>query len=144
MNFLEKHLFKKHSEFLQAETAKCHDSYMMRAWESGDIRPVPSILVDCGSNFGFRESQVIGASTPMAEDPEPALWQEHKHQTEVQRHRPSRDNNGQGDGLNVAPPPRRSNFEDVDDMKEEKVELSFENIEVPVQQPKKKKRKKLL
>ena len=148
MSFLEKHLHKKHSEFLQAEIAKCHDSYMMRAWDSGDIRPVPSILVDCGSEFGFKPSQVIGAATPMAEDPEPELWkekQEREAQRESQRHRHRhhRDSDGDGDGPLV--PTRRSNdFEDVDDMKEEKVALSFESVDVPVQPPKKKKRKKLL
>lgn len=162
MSFLEKHLHKKHSEFLQAEIAKCHDSYMMLAWDSGDIRPVPSIRVDCGSEFGLVPSKVIGAVTPMAEDPEPDLWKEkerlmaleaqqeaqrHRHleaQQEAQRHRHrhSRDSDGDGDGPLSAP--RRNDFEDVDDMKEEKVELSFENVDVPVQPPKKKKRKKLL
>lgn len=147
-SFLEKHLFKKHSEFLQAEIAKCHDKYMMKAWESGDIRPVPPILVDCGSKFGLVSSQVIGAARPLAEDPEPDLWKEKQRLDELElqreaqrhRHRHPRDNDGDGDG----PPPRRSDFEDVDDMKEEKVELSFDNVDVPVQPPKKKKRKKLL
>jgi hypothetical protein len=154
MNFLEKHLHKKHSEFLKAEVAKCHDSYMMRAWDSGDIRPVPAILVDCGSNFSLVTSQVIGAATPLAVDPEPELWQkeedrrkrleEQEAQRDSQRyhHRNRRDSEGDGDGPSAPAPARRSNFVDVDDMKEEKVELSFENVEV--QLPKKKKRKKLL
>ena len=153
MTFLEKHLLKKHSEFLLAEIAKCHDSYMMRAWDSGDIRPIPPIFVDCGSNFGFVPSQVIGAATPMAEDPEPELWQKEEErqkrfeeqdaQREAERHhRHRRDSDGDGPAVPI--PPQRSNFVDVDDMKEEKVELSFENVDVPVQPPKKKKRKKLL
>eukprot|EP00546_Thalassionema_frauenfeldii_P009158 CAMPEP_0178918698 /NCGR_PEP_ID=MMETSP0786-20121207/13968_1 /TAXON_ID=186022 /ORGANISM="Thalassionema frauenfeldii, Strain CCMP 1798" /LENGTH=700 /DNA_ID=CAMNT_0020592431 /DNA_START=90 /DNA_END=2192 /DNA_ORIENTATION=+ len=154
MNFLEKHLRKKHSEFLKAEIAKCHDSYMMRAWDSERCRPVPSILVDCGSNFGLVPSQVVGSNSPIAEDPEPEMWKkeeerrkrltEQEAQRHQHRHRRASDQNENNDGPASAPPPRRSNFVDVDDMKEEKVALSFENVEVPVQPPKKKKKKKKL
>eukprot|EP00547_Thalassionema_nitzschioides_P005535 CAMPEP_0194206898 /NCGR_PEP_ID=MMETSP0156-20130528/5806_1 /TAXON_ID=33649 /ORGANISM="Thalassionema nitzschioides, Strain L26-B" /LENGTH=700 /DNA_ID=CAMNT_0038933539 /DNA_START=181 /DNA_END=2283 /DNA_ORIENTATION=+ len=154
MNFLEKHLRKKHSEFLKAEIAKCHDSYMMRAWDGEECRPVPSILVDCGSNFGLVPSQVVGSTSPIAEDPEPELWKkeeerrkrltEQEAQRHQHRHRRLNDQNDHNDGPLSAPPPRRNNFVDVDDMKEEKVALSFENVEVPVQPPKKKKKKKKL
>mmetsp|Transcript_20836 Transcript_20836/g.23802 ORF Transcript_20836/g.23802 Transcript_20836/m.23802 type:complete len:708 (+) Transcript_20836:168-2291(+) len=150
MNFLEKHLRKKHSEFLKAEIAKCHDSYMMRAWDREEIRPVPSILADCGSNFGLVPSQVLGSVTPNAIDPEPELWKKEEDrrkrlsEQEVQRHQHrNRYNNDNSSHNDIPQPPvRRNNFVDVDDMKEEKVEMSFENVEVPVQPPKKKKKKK--
>jgi hypothetical protein len=161
MTFLEKHLKKKHSEFLKSEVAKCHDTYMMKAWDSEEVRPAPSILVDCGSNFGLVPSPVLGAATPMAADPETELWQKeeerrkrleeqeaqrdsHRHGHHSHRHRHNSEG-GDGEGMSSAPPPpRRSNFVDVDDMKEEKVEISFGNVDVPVQPPKKKKRKKKL
>jgi len=72
--FLQKHLHKKHPEFLRAEAGKCHDMYMMRCWDAESDRPVPPILVDCGSKFGLIPSAVIGAEEPKAEDPEPDLW----------------------------------------------------------------------
>ena len=66
--FLRKHLKKKHYEYCEAEQAKCHDPYMMKAWEgAGASRPrplsassvvgpprliVPDILVDCGTKYG--------------------------------------------------------------------------------------------
>eukprot|EP00957_Ditylum_brightwellii_P157284 11970021-Ditylum_brightwellii.AAC.1 len=37
--FLRKHLMKKHPEFLRGEIAKCHDSYMMNAWDGEGKRP---------------------------------------------------------------------------------------------------------
>jgi len=152
MNFLEKHLRKKHSEFLKAEIAKCHDSYMMRAWDRDELRPVPAILADCGSNFGLIPSQVVGSVTPNATDPEPELWRKEEDRRkrltdqDAQRHqhrsRHNNDNVSHNDGPQPQPPVRRNNFVDVDDMKEEKVEMSFENVEVLVQPPKKKKKKK--
>merc|ERR1712238_370818 len=112
--FLKKHIIKKHSEFLRAEMAKCHDSYMMSAWDSQEQRPVPPILVDCGHRFGVKPSTVLGAAEPLAED------------------RGHIRNNNQID------------FVDVDDMKVEKVEIAFDTIEIPVQSLKKKKKKKKL
>jgi len=147
---LRKHLLKKHSEYLRAEVAKCHDAFMMQAWEKEEIRPVPQVLVDCGSNFGLQPSPVVGA-VPMADDPEPELWRKEEErrkrleEKEEMRHR--RRTHSHGGGEDGGPPPLRRNvnaFVDVDDMKEEKVELKFDNVEIPVEAPKKKKRKKLL
>lgn len=160
-NFLQKHLLKKHSEYLQAEMAKGHDSYMMDWWEKEEHRPVPQICVDCGPKFGYRFSSVIGAVEPTAYDPEPELWreeQEHrlKIEEEEERHRENRaasesmdrrrmDHVANSDDVIDDAPVVTSNFVDVDDMKDEKVELSFENVMVPVPtKSKKKKKRKLL
>jgi hypothetical protein len=189
-NFLKKHLLKKHPEFLRADMAKCHDSYMMEAWDREEQRPVPPILVDCGRAFSLVDSPVLGGATPLAADPEPELWrrQEERRKLEEEeeerrRERFSNVNNNNSDrhhnnshrenelyhrnlndpsgGLDSAlseprssrneelqsggpPPPSRRGFVDVDDMKVEKVEMAFDNVEVPVLPPKKKKRKKLL
>jgi len=133
-NFLQKHLLKKHPEFLHGETAKCHDSYMMKWWDGEVKRPVPQILVDCGSRFGSVPSSVQGATEPRANDPEPDLWRE--EQIRIQRR-----HDGGGGGGGSGGPRGGSDFVDVDDMKDEKVELSFDNI-VPVVPKKKKKKKK--
>jgi hypothetical protein len=156
--FLTKHLLKKHGEYLKAEQAKCHDEYMMKWWDDEVCRPVPKILVDC-HKYGTIPKPVIGSSTPMIEDPEPRLWQEEQdriareeeeekmyleqraameaHQGGMKRGR----GDSNADGGNFG----NSNFVDVDDMKEEKVELSFTEVEnmQPVKKKKKKKRKLL-
>jgi hypothetical protein len=154
--FLRKHLIKKHSEFLRADMAKCHDSYMMSAWDSQEQRPVPPILVDCGKRFGVRPSPVLGSSEPIAIDPEPELWRvEEQRREETEKRREQYKNNQTQLALD-APLSEdrgyirnndnntRSNFVDVDDMKEEKVEIVFDTIEIPLQPPKKKKKKKKL
>ena len=161
--FLRKHLQKKHKEFLRAEQAQLHDEYMMKAWDGEDKRPVPAVLVDCGANFDLVPSPVVGAE-PMAVDPEPELWrkeeerrkleEELQQQRQEQRrqnreHRPDHHHNQsqQPGGEERRNTPRErpvKNFVDVDDMKEEKVEMAFDNIDVPVQPPKKKKKKKRL
>jgi hypothetical protein len=146
--FLKKHLLKKHGEFLNAEMAKCHDSFMMKAWDEESNRPVPPVLVDCGATFGLVPSPVVGVE-PMAEDPEPELWRKEEEQRKRKEEQEGRYMEGDMPRLphdHVDEPPRRraSNFVDVDDMKEEQVELSFKNVEVVVPPPKKKKRKKLL
>jgi len=154
--FLRKHLIKKHSEFLRADVAKCHDSYMMSAWDSQEQRPVPPILVDCGKRFGVRPSPVLGSSEPIAIDPEPELWRvEEQRREETEKRREQYKNNQTQLALD-APLSEdrgyirnndnntRSNFVDVDDMKEEKVEIAFDTIEIPLQPPKKKKKKKKL
>jgi len=165
--FLQKHLIKKHSEFLRAEMAKCHDGYMMKAWDSQEQRPVPPILVDCGHRFGLKPSPVLGAAEPLAADPEPELWRREEERRELaekeaearrerynnsHHHRQSNNNHDTAPSLDGPLSEERghvrhrekSNFVDVDDMKEEKVEMAFDNVEVPVQPPKKKKKKKLL
>ena len=183
--FLQKHLVKKHPEFLRAEVAKCHDSYMMKGWDLEVNRPVPPILVDCGSSFGLVPSPVTGSKAPSAVDPEPGLWSERRERQrrleaeaeirrkqradaaeleEMQRGLNSGDLRGGrggggigGDRTDERSQPSVSNqdggggnggsFLDVDDMKDEKVELSFENVNVlapPPKKKRKKKRKKLL
>ncbi len=168
-SFLKKHLMKKHGEYLNAEIAKCHDSYMMKWWDEDVCRPVPPVLVDCGSKFGLVPVAVTGAADPCVQDPEPDLWREEQERIrredeEEERYRKERaaaaeaaDRNrrysegGEGDrsaggsgGGGGGGGDRNygnSSFVDVDDMKDEKVELSFSNVDV-VQPPKKKKRKK--
>lgn len=141
--FLEKHLKKKHFEFLKAEWAKCHDGYMMKAWDAEIHRPVPHILVDCGSNFGLVPSPVVGA-TPLAVDPEPALWQQEEARRAARQQEQEQQQQHHHAPLPPPPPSRRGNFVDVDDMKEEKVELSFDAAAVIPPPKKKKKKKKLL
>lgn len=178
-SFLEKHLLKKHAEFLRADQASCHDEYMMAEWDSCSSRPVPPILVDCGSHFGCVSANIItGQTEPDVVDPEPALWRQHeeKRQWEQemerkreelrqqqynnnQNHYPHKDSNGNKDfGENnretspaITGRQQRSAFVDVDDMKVEKVELSFDAVEVDdvaasvlLANKKKKKKKKLL
>ncbi|MEL7342973.1 MAG: hypothetical protein AAGM67_20990, partial [Bacteroidota bacterium] len=135
--FLRKHLLKKHPEFLLAEIAKCHDPFMMKAWDMQEHRPVPPILVDCGHRFGFVESTVIGSTTPMAADPEPDLW---RREEELQKMREDstderrrqrerrRRKDDYADGMDDLPPPsldsalpsdraeKKAAFVDVDDM----------------------------
>ncbi|KAL3934783.1 MAG: hypothetical protein SGBAC_009566 [Bacillariaceae sp.] len=160
MTFLKKHLLKKHPEFLKAERAKCHDTHMMESWDKQEQRPVPPILVDCGRAFSTVPSPVLGAADPMAADPEPDLWkrqEERRKQDEEEKARRERnyDNHSQSNNDGGPPAalnqalseprgPRQNGFVDVDDMREEKVEMAFDDIEVPVQPPKKKKKKKLL
>lgn len=150
-SFLHKHLLKKHKEYLHAEQAKVHDSYMMQAWDEEESRIVPMILVDCGQKFGLRPGRVTGVE-PTCEDPEPTLWKieeermaieaanrQRKAELRAQRWEVRAE---QGD---TGPAPRPSSgFVDVDDMPEEKVEMSFENVAVPTVPKKKKKKRKLL
>ena len=149
-SFLRKHLLKKHSEYLRAEVATCHDAFMMQVWDEEEIRPIPSVLVDCGTNFGLQPSPVLGA-IPIVADPEPELWRREElrlqqlHEEEEQRQQRHRAPSTGGVGEDGHVPPRRNHiFVDVDDMQEEKVELKFDTVEIPVDPPKKKKRKKLL
>jgi len=138
--FLRKHLLKKHGEYLKAEQAKCHDEYMMKAWDAEESRPVPEILVDCGIKFGLRSASVTGRE-PDCVDPEPELWrkEEEKRQREAeQRQRREEQRQARKDEERIR------TFVDVDDMKEEKVELSFDNVQVPPPVTKKKKKRKLL
>ncbi len=152
--FLQKHLQKKHSDQLRAECGKCHDGVMMASWDNDEKRPVPPILIDCGSKFGFVPSAVVGSGRPITTDPEPELWKEEQERIAEEEKRyqerqaaaeaaaKSREEEQQRRKENSF---SRGNFVDVDDMVEEKVELSFENIDVAHQvKPKKKKRKKSL
>lgn len=171
-SFLRKHLIKKHGEYLTGEMAKCHDSYMMNWWEDEDKRPVPQILVDCGSKFGMNPVSITGGCHPCASDPEPQLWREkqdrmRKQEEDEERYREkkaaaaeyaerTRRHTDHGDNGNRDNPNHQeggegdyggggnSNFVDVDDMKDEKVELSFNNIKLPSSKKKKKKKKKKL
>jgi len=169
VNFLKKHLLKKHPEFLRAEIAKCHDPYMMKAWDAEKQRPVPPVLVDCGHRFGLVPSPVVGDTSPMANDPEPALWERLEEERRLEeeyaeeqrqrkeRQRQYRERQKQEDhvpepsldaALSSSRGTKRPEFVDVDDMQEEKVEMTFDDVEIPVPQPteqkKKKKKRKLL
>jgi hypothetical protein len=130
-----------------------------RRTDDGGVGPQrPAALVDCGSKFGLLQSQVlIGSDSPAAADPEPELWQkEHRRlakeqwrhrereceeaavwaeEEEMMRRREQQAPSNTGEK-------RKSNFIDPDDMVEEKVELSFENVVVTP--PPKKKKKSLL
>ena len=135
--FLCKHLLKKHSEHLYAEQATCHDEFIKKTWEKASIRPIPDILVDCGSIFGTVACPVIGA-TPICIDPEPELWRvelERRQRAEEMRiQRSEMRNQQQQDQFHQQqsrPPPRVNNFIDVDDMKVEKVAISFDDVIVP-------------
>ena len=81
-SFLRKHLKKKHYEYCVAEQAKCHDTYMMKAWEgSGASRPrplsaslvgpprliVPDILVDCGTKYGCLPAPLYHVKKPKSD-----------------------------------------------------------------------------
>lgn len=157
-NFLCQHLLKKHAEYLEAEQAKCHDAAMMKSWDEGTLaRPVPDILVDCGIRFGTVATPVLGGPIPNCVDPEPELWRREEErrdrETEMQKRREeARNQNQQQRQLyeqQSAPPQRprpAPTFIDVDDMKEEKVELSFDAVQVPDPSAttKKKKKRKLL
>jgi SERRATE/Ars2, N-terminal domain len=149
--FLKKHLLKKHSEFLKSERAKCHDQSMMQAWDAQECRPVPPIFVDCGRAFSLVCSPVVGAAVPLAEDPEPELWRrQQERRDEDERIRKEREERFEPPDPNApllserTSAPRRSHFVDVDDMKEDKVEISFDHVEVPILPVKKKRKKKLL
>lgn len=151
--FLNKHLMKKHSDHLRAECAKCHDGPMMAAWDRDDSRPVPPVLVDCGSTFGLLPSQVTGSDSPSANDPEPDLWREEqrrlaeeewKHREREAAARAAEEETIRRREQANAGEKRKSNFVDPDDMVEEKVELSFENVVVAPPPKKKKKKKSLL
>jgi hypothetical protein len=167
-SFLHKHLLKKHVEYVGAEKAKCHDEFMMKAWDAESHRPVPDVLVDCGSIFGLVPAVVQG-QIPDAEDPEPGLWQkeeerrkrdsdmrqrneEMRQQRNQQRQQQPQGEFGnegnrgsQGGGGGVRPSQQSgSGFVDVDDMKEEKMEVSFDNVEIPAVATKKKKKKRKL
>ena len=151
--FLHKHLLKKHSDQLRSECAKCHDGPMMEAWDRDQLRPVPPVLVDCGSKFGLVPSAVTGSDTPGVHDPEPELWKEEmERQAEEERKQREREAAARAAEEEMqrrrevanAGEKRKSNFVDPDDMVEEKVELSFENVAVAPPPKKKKKKKKSL
>lgn len=171
-SFLRKHLKKKHYEYCEAEQAKCHDTHMMKAWElAGASRPrststtvvgpprliVPDMLVDCGTKYGCLPASLLRLPDQDEEDkvvvdvadPEPTLWQkeqekdridrERKQEAEEARRRRREESRQQ---RTVPTTPRKDNFVDVDDMKEEVVTMSFDQVELP--QPKKKKKKRKL
>jgi hypothetical protein len=131
VSFLHKHLLKKHgNDFLKAAQAKAHDSFMMQAWESAEIRPVPNIAVDCGDIFGWVSVPVVG-KIPMAHDPEPDLWREEeerqKQRLDVRRAQyrdrdPGRGYANHGPGnRDTEVRPKASTFVDVDDVQDESI-----------------------
>ena len=95
-NFLRKHLKKKHYEYCTAEQAKCHDAYMMKAWEgSGASRPrpmsaslvgpprliVPDILVDCGTKYGCLPTPLHHVKKPKLEQPHDNIDDDYEEDT---------------------------------------------------------------
>jgi hypothetical protein len=147
--FLRKHLLKKHGEFLRAEQAKCHDEAMMAAWESSSNRPVCDVLVECGAKFGLKSARLLPQALPDCVDPEPALWQreeERRKTAEEQRQRREemrQQHNLYRESVSTGSTASRG-FVDVDDMKEEKIALSFDNVPDPGEPAKKKKKKRKL
>jgi len=150
-SFLRKHLLKKHVEYLRAEQAKCHDEYMMKAWDAEAHRPVPDVMIECGSMFGLVPSPVQG-QIPDAEDPEPGMWRKaeerRKRDSEMrpprEMRRPDFDDNRSGPSSSAPSGGGGGGFVDVDDMKEEKMQVSFDNVEIPAVAPKRKKKKRKL
>ncbi|KAL7554685.1 hypothetical protein ACHAWF_018201 [Thalassiosira exigua] len=163
--YLHKHLLKKHSDQLRAERAKCHDGPMMVAWDLDEDRPVPPVLMDCGGKVGLVPSAVRGSTNPTAADPEPAMWREERERQMREEEERRRREEEEMAAMRAAEPEemedrrrveaanvgekRKSNFVDVDDMVEEKVELSFEDVggadlAPPPKKKAKKKKKKLL
>ena len=147
--FLHKHLLKKHTEYLRAEQAKCHDPFMMKAWDAATDRSVPDILVDCGNRFGYVAASIAG-QVPDCVDPEPELWKREEERRRQQEQMQARREETRQHAYNQGASPRDmessrpGNFVDVDDMKDEKVEVSFDNVGVPVAAVKKKKKKRKL
>ena len=162
--FLFKHLLKKHPEYLLGEQAKIHDPYMMKAWEEEEVRPIPQILIDCGDRLGLIPVTVTGVC-PIADDPAPELFKKEEEQRarreQEERERRERfqraapkydaqyDSGPYGRGNEADRHKSQSNagnlsggFVDIDDLQDKKVELSFENIALPLPPPKKKKKKK--
>lgn len=138
--FLQKHLRKKHLEYLVAEQAKCHDKSMMKAWDEAKTRPVPEILVDCGAKFGWVSARLLEGGEPDVEDPEPRLFKEdEERQASMQRRREDTRQQHQYPQHKI-----RRTFEDVDYMPEEKVELTFDSAVATIVPKKKKKKRKLL
>jgi len=148
-SFLYKHLFKKHGEFLKAEQAKCHDEEMMAEWDSEEMRPIPEILVDCGAKFGLVSVPVHGR-IPDCTDPEPDLWRREEERREREREQRQRReevrerHRQQHEEQQSQPRAAPSRFVDVDDMKEEKVDLAFDKVPIPPPVTKKKKKKRKL
>eukprot|EP00590_Aulacoseira_subarctica_P005554 CAMPEP_0172422870 /NCGR_PEP_ID=MMETSP1064-20121228/8990_1 /TAXON_ID=202472 /ORGANISM="Aulacoseira subarctica , Strain CCAP 1002/5" /LENGTH=970 /DNA_ID=CAMNT_0013163953 /DNA_START=54 /DNA_END=2966 /DNA_ORIENTATION=+ len=147
--FLNKHLLKKHPEYLAGEQAKCHDKYMMEAWEQDEMRPVPRIVVDCGHSFGLIKVSLRGAQ-PIAEDPEPALRQEILEkqrkvaEARAEQQRQKEQQQRQKERWHAETSLREKlGFIDVDDMAEEQVKLAFDQVEFPPLSKKRKKKKKL-
>lgn len=145
--FLTKHLLKKHGEHLRAEIAKCHDQYMMGWWEEDHQRPAPPVLVDCGPKFGLIECNLQEEKEPFVVDPEPELWlkeQERKRKKEEDenKYHASKEEKYDHSSSNIEESFRNDNFDDVDNMKDERIELHFEHIQ-PSKKSKKKKKKLL-
>jgi len=155
-SFLSTHLIKKHPEYLRAEQMTKHDEYMMLAWETSKSRPIPEVCIDCGPEFGIMVRPVGGTfSHPTIEDPEPMLimreeqrrreWEaqqesERRRREEYERRRRDEEERSK----RRQEQEKAFRFVDVDDVKVEKVDVDFQEVELPPEQPKKKKRRKKL
>ena len=133
---------------------------MPRRTDDGGVGPrAPAAPVDCGSKFGLLQSQVLTETdSPATAGPEPELWREEQkrlaeeewrhcererkeaavraEEEEMMRQRGQQAPSNAGEK-------RKSNFLDPDDMVEEKVELSFENMVVAPPCRRRRKRKSL-
>jgi len=179
-SFLEKHLIKKHDAYLEAALSKCHDDYITRVWTEDIHRPVPPVLVDCGSKFGFKPCMIRMIDGKYAiDDPEPELVRISEERIQLKLRREAEENRRReyyyrlneerrnkkqfsdtiidvnatvepfmsvGHETNPTFSNKKNSFIDVDDMKDEKVMLSFDDIDLSKVSAKTttKKKKKLL
>jgi hypothetical protein len=147
--FLHKHLVNKHPEHFEAESAKVHDEYMKISWENAESRSfLPEVLIDCGT-YGIKTSKVTGTfKVPEIRDPYPDLVRQEEEQARAHYEREEkrrREREGY-DGAGSNQPDGRPivTFIDVDDVKDETVEIKVDTAavaELP-NKPAKKKRKK--
>jgi len=128
-HFLHKHLLKKHPEYLLGDQAKCHDPYMMEAWENAVVRPLPRILVNCGPYN--MQLAILRGKEPLAEDPEPELRRRDNELRAAYAEEKRREHERRQREYMAIERERqmaiemKTGFVDVDDMKEEKVEMNF-------------------
>ena len=131
VNFLEKHLMKKHSPELRREKLKVHDTYIMQRWENdSNRRCLPYICIDCGHEIGFREVPVTGTIKELSiEDPEPQLRAQYEEALQKRR---EQQNNYHSSDRQVYNKAISTTVVDVDDMVDEKVELQFVQADADV------------
>ena len=154
-NFLEKHLLKKHPEFLAGEEAKAHDDFMKICWESAETRTcLPEVMVRI-PNFGIHPVPIKGTfSRPMIHDPHPAFAAEEEARARANYEREEKrrrefEGDRRGD-LNVMDDRPVTTFVDADDLRDESKEVVFssEKLDGVLKSPqsggedKKKKKKK--
>ena len=151
--FLDKHLLKKHPEFLAGEEAKAHDDFMKICWESAETRTcLPEVMVRI-PNFGIHPVPIKGTfSRPMIHDPHPAFAAEEEARARANYEREEKrrrefEGDRRGD-LNVMDDRPVTTFVDADDLRDESKEVVFSSekldgvLKSPPSEGKKKKKKK--